>query len=86
MLQLSFVFYDIIIFVRLYFNENLVSLLDSKNFDLPSIKSTVVRMVYSFNNIIMNLVPQAGVEPAQAKAHKILNLARLPIPPPRLLT
>ena len=29
------------------------------------------------------MVPQAGLEPARAKAHKILSLARLPIPPPR---
>jgi hypothetical protein len=29
------------------------------------------------------MVPRAGLEPARAKAHRILSPACLPIPPPR---
>ncbi len=29
------------------------------------------------------LVPRAGIEPARSHPHRILNPARLPVPPPR---
>ncbi len=32
---------------------------------------------------LFTLVPRAGIEPARDHSHRILNPARLPVPPPR---
>lgn len=39
--------------------------------------------MHRFCQVYFFLVPRAGLEPAQAKARRILSPLRLPIPPPR---
>ena len=43
--------------------------------------------VFRDSNLLeIDLVPRAGLEPAQSHDHEILSLARIPISPPRPVT
>jgi hypothetical protein len=63
----------------LFFNARL-PLMDTKKPAKPCSLRVLVNLCRSLST---RMVPRAGIEPARCHHHRILNPARLPVPPPR---